>query len=1082
MKSYKQRIIVIIPKLLIVSLALAGTSLLLTTKASAFGNTAADSVGPTTGSALYNGTSTVTPFYVVGNNPGVYNYPNVSLSAYFAATSGTATITIDNGNPECHGYNSGGIVGPDYTVNGPLPPAIQVLIPGYGIRNFTNGCANDPAKTFTVDIGSLPNESDFPSQVYKKIALISVSSSATGQGENSFRVITTVGGANCAPGVPCSAVGLSAQVANATGLGFRASPPANPGCTGCTGNIDNGNHWTGEVMFAPSISCSDFNSGGVARKSGTINYYDADPPGIGGPGDQWNPNIQFRLQHQALDASGKATGNWGDIIQPLDTAYLTANPSGTFRGQLSFVSGWRYRILFENVGVRNTIKFSFSGGISQVSSIDPLTIGKCYSAQCSITYSPAVLNAGDTVNISIKMTNTGINDWVAGQQFLKRTGPGPSFPTIALGSNVGVGGTYTFNDSFKIPSSNTYTYRMYVNGGLQMNQSPIPCSKLIQVGCGAACIGPSPAIVVTSCSAGIITNISTANIKATYHPPGPGSPYLTYQQPDNYPATPYVWAIPPPVATPPYIGPTYSYTPPGGPSKPITQVPVQINVLDSGGNLIYTYQVPPGGSPGTGGITKDSGDFSIDMADLWTKANMFPHNDYQLQLVVEGVSAQDSMTYKNDGNWSPDYTPVTFNTQPITGCWEASCSGTFTTATDVEPGETDNNVQVGFTITNRSPRSFNNVGQYNALPSGDNQGTFATSGPVAVNIPKTSSGTVNATFPLVINYRGNYSAVLRFGGTDLTEVCQGPDLTPSTRPFFQVWGGDIFTGGSFNDVNQNCPSTFPDYISPQTAPGNDANYGGIKAYANTSTGHGSATDFGAVALGLIADKPPSIGFLSHYTFANSGSFPGNSSGGYLNSVRQAHCVTDFFDTTQNSPASIGPPNSMLDLTGSSTDQYIVGSQVNAFAGGSVGSGQHITLYVNGDVTIIGNITYGNWNRDDSSSAPYFALIVKGNITLGAGVTRLDGLYVAQPTATGSGTGGDFNTCDNFCNQQLIVNGSVVAQHIQLLRSFGTLSTGSTLPSKPAEIFNYLPSMLIGAPNLNPLYNSTQTLISLPPVF
>jgi len=1076
MIGYSRKFTKLAPKLLAVILLLMTVSLGLSHKASAFGVTPANSVGPTTGSALYNGSTTVSPFYVVGNNPGVYNYPDVYVSAYFTATSGTATIIIDNGNPECHGYNSNGIVGPDYTT-GALPPAVVVQIPGYPTKSFLSGCANDSAKNFTVDIGALPNENDFPSQVYNKVASIHISSMALGQGENSFRVIVNVNSGS-------AAVGISAQVPNATGLGFRASPPAGPGCTGCTGNIDNGNHWTGEVMFAPSIQCSDFASTGVAKKTGTINYYDADPPGIGGPGDQWNPNIQFRLQHQALDANGNPTGNWGDIIQPLDTAYLTANPSGTFRGSLTFVSGWRYRVLFEQVGVRNTIKFSFSGGISQVSTIDPLTINKCYSAKCSISYAPVPpavnpLKAGDTVKVTINMNNNGINTWVNGQQFMRRTGPSP-VPDFGLGGNIAPGSTKSFTDQFVINKSNIYTYRMFINSSLMMKQTPVPCSQFILIGPTTGCSGPScsPELDVLGCSSAIIRNVNSNSIKATWHSAPAGSPYLTYQPPP--------WPTPPPVATPPYTGTTYSYPGTPSPSVPITQVPVQILVKDPDGNTLYTYQIPPGGSPGSGGVTKGS-DFTVDMADLWNKANMFPHNDYQLALVVKGVNAQDSLTYKNDGNWTPDYTPITFNTAPISGCWEASCSGDYTSAVDVEPGQTAD-VRVGFTITNRSPRSFNNVSQYNALPTA-NPGLTLLSGPVPVNIPANADPavTVYATFQVRVDFQGDYTATLRFGNTPLTEVCNGPNIYPLTKPFFQVWGGDIFTGGSFLTPNQACPTTYPDYVSPQTAPGNKPSYGGIKAYGDTSTGHGSAADFGAVALGLIANKPSpaNIGFTARSILANSGSFPPDSISGYLNDSSPAHCVTDFYDTTQTSPVSVGPPSSLANLvvTPSSSGQYIVGSQVNGFAGGQIASSQHITLYVNGDVTITGNITYQPWaNRDDSSTAPFFSLIVKGSITLTKDVTRLDGLYVAQPTSSGSGSGGDFVTCDNFCNQQLIVNGAVVAQHIQLLRSFGTLTAGPTVASSPAEIFNYIPSMLISNPNFNPTYNNLQGLFNLPPVF
>ena len=382
---------------------------------------------------------------------------------------------------------------------------------------------------------------------------------------------------------------------------------------------------------------------------------------------------------------------------------------------------------------------------------------------------------------------------------------------------------------------------------------------------------------------------------------------------------------------------------------------------------------------------------------------------------------------------------------------------------------------------NKSPRAFNNVSYYNALPAAY-LGASTSSGPVAMNIPALFSGTIPAKFTIKLDYTGSYSAVLRFATTALTDVCQSPDITPATRPFFQVWNGNAFTGGSFLDSSNQCPATMPDYVSPSTT--GDSNYGGIKAYSNLTTGHGSAVDFGALALGLIANKPSDfVGLIAHNTFANSGSFPPDSIGGYLDSTSAAHCVTDFYDSTQNNPQSLGAaPSTTSDMSGSSTSQYSWDAPIENFDGGTVNSGQHIVLYVNGDVTIDGNITFGSWSRDNPSTAPFFAMIVRGSITLTNDVTRLDGLYVAEPDAPGSTSGGNFDTCDNFCNNQLLVNGSVIAQSVHLLRSFGTLDPSSSISGagKPAEIFNYLPSMLLGVQYLNPSHNNVQTLISLPP--
>jgi hypothetical protein len=448
---------------------------------------------------------------------------------------------------------------------------------------------------------------------------------------------------------------------------------------------------------------------------------------------------------------------------------------------------------------------------------------------------------------------------------------------------------------------------------------------------------------------------------------------------------------------------------------------------------------------------------------------LLPHESYNVRLYSQDDS---SGSYNLQGT----------ATLPV--CFSASCNG-FTP--DFEPGQTKDDIQTSIVLDNKTNQTFplrqpGSTSGYHLRLDASGGITVRNESSTPANIIR-SSQTLIDHMNLTIDYKGTLTLDLYYdtGPTNLTSLPCVHTYSPSTRPFFQVWGGDISTGGGFNDSNGNCPSTYPGYVSPATAPSNDSNYAGIKAFSDPVGGSVSSADFGAIALGLIASKPSSfVGFVTRNTFANSGAFPAGSSGGYLNSVSSAHCVTDFYDTTQSSPLSVGVPNNVSSLSGSATGQYIVGNSINNFKGGTIGSGTQIALYVDGNVIISGDISYGNWNRDNPSSAPFFAIFAKGDIVLTNNVQRLDGLYVAQ--VNNSGSGGDFRTCDNFCNQQLIVNGAVVAQHIELLRSFGTLATDSSVVSKPAEIFNYIPSMVYGSSILNPLPNTTQNLISLPPVF
>jgi hypothetical protein len=101
--------------------------------------------------------------------------------------------------------------------------------------------------------------------------------------------------------------------------------------------------------------------------------------------------------------------------------------------------------------------------------------------------------------------------------------------------------------------------------------------------------------------------------------------------------------------------------------------------------------------------------------------------------------------------------------------------------------------------------------------------------------------------------------------------------------------------------------------------------------------------------------------------------------------------------------------------------------------------------------------------------PSFKLIVEGNIYVSPAVTRLDGVYRAQPPAATPGKG-NFYTCANGftpmtlgvavsagCGNQLTVNGAVSARQVWLLRTAGTVSAATA-----AETFNFVPETWVNA--------------------
>jgi hypothetical protein len=739
---------------------------------------------------------------------------------------------------------------------------------------------------------------------------------------------------------------------------------------------------------------------------------------------------------------------------------------------------WRHYHIWSGNGIQFQLPYDSFNTMINFNSDCP----QPYAASCTTNPSSLTgLSPNQTVNnIQVTVTNTGSIAWdpnssptINIQKFANGVNQGSINLSASStgGNNVAPNGKtiFTFNNATApstINSTKTLTFRMFT-GSTLMGGANI-CKTLLSTGACplSGCVtGPNPSIAA-DCSTTTVT-IPKSSILATWHPPP-----NTHTSPAPYPK--------------------------------IGFVPVQIVVLD-GGN-------PIGSTNGSVDVRTSDGIFRTSTFGL--APGMWPHKNYDIHLIVKGTQAQDSATYNNDGNWAAAYTAVDFNTEPGVGdCLHLECAGTLDA--DVEPGQTAPlSAGIKFNNDTQQPYALNSTGGYymHVDASGGIVGAPGDPAPTNGQINGgPGSNTVSAVFNARVDSRGTYSVTFMFQGSPLDlgqgNPCPDQTVTPATKPFLQVWGGDVNTGGGFETQDPvtgafSCTTPpyndYPYYVSPSSpATGGDPNYAGIKAfgYTDVSGTHGSLSDFGALSLGqIVSNSAAKINFGAQPKFSNTAS----PNYGQLDSTPPDYCVTNFFDDgTQKTPAplSIPPPGQLSDLSGSATDQYVVNNQnVDSFLGGTVAAGRRITLYVNGDITIKSNIVYANWDPNNSDTAPSFTLIVKGNINIDPNVTRVDGLYIAQPSAPR--TDGEFNTCANnsgnqFCNQQLVANGAVIARIIKPLRSAGTVSADAcpgylSFPCadfhKPAEIFNFIPSMVIGPPNFAPAYNSLQGLFNLPPVF
>ena len=313
----------------------------------------------------------------------------------------------------------------------------------------------------------------------------------------------------------------------------------------------------------------------------------------------------------------------------------------------------------------------------------------------------------------------------------------------------------------------------------------------------------------------------------------------------------------------------------------------------------------------------------------------------------------------------------------------------------------------------------------------------------------------------------------------------GGGQTSYNQPYFQVNGSDVSTGMEF--CNDNLVS-FAQYQWPWSAP--------IESWGtNSSNSNEPGGQYGVFASGVID------GFLSALNSTNFNplalSFSNNSNntisnnqfGGNFKSLPP--CMYNYFDN-HNNPNVTKLLSSSINLNKLSGSYYYTSSP-NSYTDiilnkSTIPSGKDITLYVNGNVTIKGNIKYSTPSPSKLSDISQFRLVVQGNIYIASSVTEIDGIYIAQPVpniknnilysgyiytcSSGASSIMYQYTCKN--NNQLTVNGALSASNIKLLRPFGNIGT-----TGPAESINYSP--LVWLPDINNGSLQVDKIESLPPV-
>lgn len=305
------------------------------------------------------------------------------------------------------------------------------------------------------------------------------------------------------------------------------------------------------------------------------------------------------------------------------------------------------------------------------------------------------------------------------------------------------------------------------------------------------------------------------------------------------------------------------------------------------------------------------------------------------------------------------------------------------------------------------------------------------------------------------------------GDNDVT--ANGNCLTITNEPYFKAKGA----GGLAADVSQ---VAMPDSSGVFTCPSSGSSGSGLLAGWNDNgdpagADRGASSELNALALlqitGVASNQPASTVTNSPtgLSFANAGKYNAKNFvptsptdiaspplGGYYGG--SANCITppSIPSDAQPMPDPGASPVTISSLASNGkTPHYQYGtpgtSTTPVIFGADTIKQPSTKVYVNGNVYISGNIVYSTsgWSYDPGSrvdSIPSLVLYASGNIYIDPGVSQLDGTYIS---------GGTIYTCGVSTSQacassslystgknQLVVNGSFVADQVKLMRTFGSL--------------------------------------------
>jgi len=521
----------------------------------------------------------------------------------------------------------------------------------------------------------------------------------------------------------------------------------------------------------------------------------------------------------------------------------------------------------------------------------------------------------------------------------------------------------------------------------------------------------------------------------------------------------------------------------------------------------YLYQNSSGLGTGTDGAGKINSGYVSGQTTTFNSYYIVQQSDVNKNL-CRATSANPASVSNSGNTTSPAFcvfVPFKYGVTPVitldhSGAVDAGSSMT-ATAKITNSGPTiskPSNWELTRIVVQPSKSVPNVAG---GLSAADPCGTYFKS--ASASCQNVAKGTGLTTFNVGDNPLGDYPTEIE----DLaigTQICYALSVQPATnsdnswnhsapvcvtiskKPKIQILGGDLWVGVPFSG------SASVAKVSTGTVTKKGFTFGSWIEYGIFSTDVIKGAGSGAVFAGQ-GQQNSTVCSSSVLSFVNAS----DSSGKCVDSKDIGKYATTKImpdvEASFPSSAAIGNLKSGDLTTGTLKSGIYTTSGALTLSGGNISKGQWVVLSApDADITIDGDIKYTNEVLNSATDIPQLIIIAK-NIYITDKVKQIDAWLIAKGAA--SSPDGTINTCSsvdvkdkltiNLCNQQLVVNGPVMANKLYLRRTFGSdpcIGSDCSPSSIPAEIFNLRPDAFLWATGRSVVSGRLQTVYTteLPP--